>query len=304
MDALSKECRKTVKGYQEEIDNLTRRCKASEQAYAVVCNKLVELPDPASLLAACQRRIEAQNAQLAKVFETVEKVNSELEEANQSNASYKKQLADLQKSSSTNAAGEFSNEEREELIQLRKEVAEYEVEFRSLKNQDITIRKLEEKILELQTAGAESIENSIAKAREELAMTEGRRAAEALEREAALEAKLQTLELQLRSERAGREATENVMLQADEGLCRREAAWDAQRQILVHDNERVRESLQTVSRERDELRMKLSALNNTTTANASITTPPPSGNFSKQDLMLERNAYEAEVSWKYTCKTR
>ena len=37
--------------------------------------------------------------------------------------------------------------ERGGLIQLRSEVAEYEVEFRGLKNQDITIRKLESEYL-------------------------------------------------------------------------------------------------------------------------------------------------------------
>eukprot|EP00957_Ditylum_brightwellii_P027193 2055431-Ditylum_brightwellii.AAC.1 len=47
-------------------------------------------------------------------------------------------------------SGGINKAEREELIQLRSEVAEYEVEFRGLKNQDITIRKLEAKIVELQ----------------------------------------------------------------------------------------------------------------------------------------------------------
>ena len=37
--------------------------------------------------------------------------------------------------------------EREELIRLRSEVSEYEVEFRGLKNQDITIRKLESEFI-------------------------------------------------------------------------------------------------------------------------------------------------------------
>ena len=41
----------------------------------------------------------------------------------------------------------FSLAEREELIRLRREVAEYEVEFRGLKNQDITIRKLESELV-------------------------------------------------------------------------------------------------------------------------------------------------------------
>ena len=44
-------------------------------------------------------------------------------------------------------AAEKELAEREELIRLRREVAEYEVEFRGLKNQDITIRKLESELI-------------------------------------------------------------------------------------------------------------------------------------------------------------
>jgi len=43
--------------------------------------------------------------------------------------------------------GALSLAEREELIRLRSEVSEYEVEFRGLKNQDITIRKLESEFI-------------------------------------------------------------------------------------------------------------------------------------------------------------
>jgi len=293
VEALSKECRVTIKSYQEEIDNLTRRCKAAEQNYAGICATLQELPDPAEILEAANREIAEQKQQVQQVLQTVNKVNLELGEAERNNRELKQQLAAASGDNNNAAAaasssgGALSSEERDELVELRREVAEYEVEFRSLKNQDITIRKLEEKIQDLKTAGAAELEQEILKAREELAVTEGRRASEALEREAAMKAKVQTLELQLRSERAGREATQDVMLENDEGSSRREAAWEAQRQILVDDNERVRESLQTVMRERDELSMKLAAV-------GPGSAPPSGGDV--QDLLLERNAYEAEVS--------
>jgi homeobox protein cut-like len=297
MEALSKECRVTVKSYQEEIDNLTRRCKNAESGYAAVCVVLQELPDPVVVFQQYQKVIDDQKQHMDQLLETVNKVNQELEEAETKKNEYRNQAAassstgsgDSIHSNSDHGGNLMSNDEREELIALRKEVAEYEVEFRSLKNQDITIRKLEDKIIELQTVGAESIEQSILQARQELALKEGRRAAEALEREAALEAKVQTLQLQIRSERAGREATQNDMLQSDEGQSRREAAWEAQRQILVDDNERVREALQTALREREQLQMKLAVLESPKLPNS-----PPSGT-GVQDLLLERNAYEAEV---------
>lgn len=290
MDALSKECRLTVKSYQEEIDNLTRRCKAAEQGFANVFFALQKLPDPAAILAGCQQQMDAQHKQLTQVLHTVDSVKQELDKAEKTSNEYKKQIDSLKSGNVSGGGRIFSNEERDELATLRKEVSEYEVEFRSLKNQDITIRKLEEKIFELQTAGAESIRNSIEQARQELALTEGRRAMEALEREASMEIKVQSLELQLRLERAGREATQHDMLAADDIVSSKEAAWESQRQILVDDNERVREALQTVKRERDALNTKLASLD------VKIVSAPSSGNLaSVQELLLERNAYEAEV---------
>lgn len=187
----------------------------------------------------------------------------------------------------------LSKAEKEELMQLRREVTEYEVEFRSLKNQDITIRKLEARIIELQTGGEEEFQLKLEKAREELAETEGRRTAEALEREATMERKVQTLELQLRAERAGRAATQAHLLEASEGVGEREAAWEAQRRILVDDSERVRVDLHDATRERDELRLKLGALEG---GKSKMQSAPTSGGIQMADLLSEREAYEAEVS--------
>ena len=97
------------------------------------------------------------------------------------------------------------------------------------------------------------------KVQEELAESEGRRATEALEREALTARKLESVELQLRAERAGREASATQLLKAEDGLGEREAAWEAQRQILVQDAERLREELSDVCRERDVYRLKMEA---------------------------------------------
>eukprot|EP00978_Attheya_sp_CCMP212_P036167 scaffold162114_cov44-Attheya_sp.AAC.1 len=50
IELLGKECRTTIKAYQEEIDNLTRRCKAGDSAFGSLYQSLTELPDPAPLL--------------------------------------------------------------------------------------------------------------------------------------------------------------------------------------------------------------------------------------------------------------
>ena len=281
IDSLSNECRITVKSYQEAIDNLTRRCKNAEGAFATISQTLAEKTSPMALL-------QQQQNQMTQLLRTVEKVNQELQSQEKTIDNYKKEVQQL-KTSGGGGSG-MSKEEREELISLRKEVAEYEVEFRSLKNQDITIRKLEARIAEMQTAGEENLKEELEKHKQELEETEGRRVAEALEREAALERKVQALELQLKAERAGREATQTHMLQADEGVSHREAAWEAQRRILVDDSNRLRESLQTTTRERDDLRLKVAALE------GNKPQAPPSGGISFGDFAAERKAYDLEVA--------
>ena len=74
-----------------------------------------------------------------------------LQEANAKNKKLEKDLKNA-KSASVSSQNEktfMSKEEKEELINLRSEVAEYEVEFKTLKNQDITIKKLNTKIEDL-----------------------------------------------------------------------------------------------------------------------------------------------------------
>ncbi|VEU43246.1 unnamed protein product [Pseudo-nitzschia multistriata] len=287
IEAVSKQARITVKSYQEEIDNLTRRSKGIESAFDKLTNALQDLQDPSGLLAAAMEQLNAQQQQ-------VQRLTQKADEASTENASLdaklQKAIEAERAARSSAAANSSSKEEKEEIIQLRREVAEYEVEFRSLKNQDITIRKLENRIEELQQGGEEEFRAKLEAAKQELEETEGRRTTEALEREAAMERKVETLQLQLKAEAAGRAATNKHMLEASEGLGEREAAWDAQRRILVDDAERVRVMLHEATRERDELRLKVAALDGAAPA------APPSGGIPMADLLNERKAYEAEVA--------
>jgi homeobox protein cut-like len=63
--------------------------------------------------------------------------------------------------SSSSATSSWTKEEREELMRLRREVTEYELEFKGLKNQDITIKKLNAKIEELQKSRDEEIQREL-----------------------------------------------------------------------------------------------------------------------------------------------
>jgi homeobox protein cut-like len=323
-EALGRLSRSMVKSYQEEVDQLTRRCKSLEAAYQSLGTDLVQggrRPDPFLALRSGSDEVRARDAEIFELRRTVDALRGEIgaaqaggarphpndpvEGASASGAPPSGGTASSGGAPATGSADALSRAEREELVQLRREVAEYEVEFRSLKNQDITIRKLEARIVDLQTSAKDSLSLQLDQAKQELAETEGRRAADALEREAAMERKVQTLELQLRAERAGREATQAHLLQADEGVNQREAAWEAQRRILLDDAERLREQLHAVASERDELAMRVAAARSTGrggapapgSATGGALSPPASGagGASITDLMLERRAYEAEV---------
>ncbi|KAL7489770.1 hypothetical protein ACHAW6_015480 [Cyclotella cf. meneghiniana] len=303
VEALATECKATVKAYQEEIDSLTRRCKLAENSFVQLYNSIYECRDPALALVEALEIISARDSQVDNLLSGMEDLNAELETLAAERDGLKDELKVIKEkggggATSGSEGGTLNLAEREELIRLRGEVAEYEVEFRGLKNQDITIRKLETKIAELEEKKEEEIQKELKKAQEELAESEGRRATEALEREAATARKLQSLELQLRAERAGREAAGTQLLKAEDGLGEREAAWEAQRQILIGDAERLREELADVCRERDGLRLKVELFERKPDSKNSpgIGSAPPSGAVNLSEFMSERRAYEAEIS--------
>jgi homeobox protein cut-like len=127
-----------------------------------------------------------------------------------------------------------------------------------------------------------------------------------LEREASTARKLESVELQLRAERAGREASANQLLRAEDGAGEREAAWEAQKQILIQDAERLREELGVVGRERDNWRLRMEAVSGVSTSSSAAPTSGGLNDFGiissggaggyPADYTSERKAYEAEIT--------
>ena len=180
VDSLAKLCRSTVKAYQEEIDNLTRRCKGSDVAFLDLSKAMGDLPDPAPVLKESLGNINSTVGQMNHLLRGMEEMHNEMGGMSEENERLRGEVKSLtsevtaarevvaskyregdEKSGSSGVVGGLSNAEKEELIQLRREVAEYEVEFRGLKNQDITIRKLEKKIEDMQTSNAEELEKKL-----------------------------------------------------------------------------------------------------------------------------------------------
>ena len=163
VSTLSNETKSTIKKYQEEIDALTRRCKIAESNFVQLYQPLYECVDPAVVLVDAIRLMEGRDGQVTNLLKAMEELNVEIEVVRNEKSQLENvlvekemELKEAKENSKNNSSGGSSNDvpggalslaEREELIRLRSEVSEYEVEFRGLKNQDITIRKLESEFI-------------------------------------------------------------------------------------------------------------------------------------------------------------
>lgn len=280
-------------------------------------NNNFQLPDPGTVLGQAVEYASARDGEITRMVEQTTSLMDELEAANNQKRelerSFEEMASKLNYFESENQKlkkTSLKNDEREELVNLRKELEEYEEEFKTLKNQDITIRKLEAQIVQLKENSQDEMVKELEKAQEELAETEGKRVQEALEREQEILRKYQNLELELKAERAGRLALEERDLKSSEGLGKREAGWDAQRQILVDDSERLREALFEVTRERDNLRLKVGVLSGSSGDDSNNLDKDHNveGSFDVGDAVgspmimndnysiAERKAYEAEIN--------
>ena len=288
----------TIKAYQLEIDVLTKRCKSAEGANVMFASHLSNVKsDPSDVMASALEYIQSLEHQLSQYHSNHNnEKNSKKKDHEQDQNKLKKELE------------EYKTKHRNDtqaIHKLNQELSEYEMEFTKLKNQDITIRQLEEQIETLKLQSEQEVSEGVKKLQENLANAEQQRLNEVLEREAALERKISTLLLELEAEKAGRQSSQAHLFQANEGTAELEAAWDAQRKILMDDNEHLRDQLYEASRERDILNLKLSAFGNTTTETSNISmskndvslvVDKMNESLDNTSFVIERAAYEAELT--------
>jgi homeobox protein cut-like len=136
IDSLALECRATVKAYQEEIDSLTRRCKLAENSFVQLYTSIYECRDPASVIEQALQLIEARDRQVDNLLKGMEELNEEVEAISGERDGLRLELEEARDSGGGGSGkkdelggGELSLAEREELIRLRGEVAEYEGEL-------------------------------------------------------------------------------------------------------------------------------------------------------------------------------
>ncbi|KAH9722630.1 protein CASP [Citrus sinensis] len=202
-----------LKGYQEEVDNLTKRAKFGENAFLNIYQKLYEAPDPYPALAS----IAEQDLKL-----------SELESENR---------------------------------KMKIELEEYRTEATHLKNQQSTIRRLEERNRQLEQQMEEKVKEIVEIKQRGLA-EENQKTLEILqEREQALQDQLRQAKDSVATMQKLHELAQSQLFEVRAQSDEERVAKQSEVNLLMDEVERAQTRLLSLQREKDLLRSQLQSAN-------------------------------------------
>ncbi|KAL1356717.1 protein CASP [Arachis duranensis] len=202
-----------LKGYQEEVDNLTKRAKFGENAFLNIYQKLYEAPDPYPALAS----IAEQDIKL-----------SELESENR---------------------------------KMKVELEEFRTEATHLKNQQATIRRLEERNRQLEQQMEEKVKEFVEIKQRSLA-EENQKTLEVLkEREEALQEQLRHAKESVSNMQKLHELAQNQLFELRAQSEEERAAKQSEVNLLMDEVERAQAMLHGLEREKGVLRSQLQTAN-------------------------------------------
>ncbi|KAK4844609.1 hypothetical protein QYF36_022282 [Acer negundo] len=205
-----------LKGYQEEVDNLTKRAKFGENAFLNIYQKLYEAPDPYPALAS----IAEQDLKL-----------SELESENR---------------------------------KMKLELEEFRTEATHLKNQQATIRRLEERNRQLEQQMEEKVKEIVEIKQRGLA-EENQKTMEVLkEREQALQDQLRQAQESVANMQKLHELAQSQLFEVRAQSDEERAAKQSEVNLLMDEVERAQTRLVGLEREKGLLRSQLQSANEET----------------------------------------
>ncbi|KAJ4830543.1 hypothetical protein Tsubulata_032104 [Turnera subulata] len=205
-----------LKGYQEEVDNLTKRAKFGENAFLNIYQKLYEAPDPYPALAS----IAEQDLKL-----------SELESENR---------------------------------KMKVELEEFRTEATHLKNQQATIRRLEERNRQLEQQMEEKVKEIVEMKQRSLA-EENQKTLEALkEREQSLQDQLRQAKESVANMQKLHELAQSQLFEVRAQSEEETAAKQSEFNLLMDEVERAQTRLLSLEREKGILRSQLETANEET----------------------------------------
>ncbi|KAJ9187301.1 hypothetical protein P3X46_002774 [Hevea brasiliensis] len=205
-----------LKGYQEEVDNLTKRAKFGENAFLNIYQKLYEAPDPYPALAS----IAEQDLAL-----------SELESENR---------------------------------KMKIELEEFRTEATRLKNQQATIRRLEERNRQLEQQMEEKVKEIVEMKQRSLA-EENQKTLEVLkEREQSLQDQLRQAKESVANMQKLHELAQSQLFEVRAQSEEERAAKQSEVNLLMDEVERAQTRLLSLEREKGLLRSQLQSANEET----------------------------------------
>ncbi|PKA52364.1 Protein CASP [Apostasia shenzhenica] len=198
-----------LKGYQEEVDNLTKRAKFGENAFLNIYQKLYEAPDPYPALAS----ISEQEQRLLDIESDNRKMKLELEE--------------------------------------------YRTEATHLKNQQATIRRLEERNRQLEQQMEEKVREIVEIKQRSLAEDNQKTLEVLKEREQLLQDQLRQAKESVINMQKLHELAQSQMFELRAQSEEERAAKQAEVNLLMDEVERAQIRLQSLEREKGVLRSQL-----------------------------------------------
>ncbi|XP_065860703.1 protein CASP [Euphorbia lathyris] len=202
-----------LKGYQEEVDNLTKRAKFGENSFLNIYQKLYEAPDPYPALAS----IADQDLKL-----------SELESENR---------------------------------KMKVELEEFRTEATHLKNQQATIRRLEERNRQLEQQMEEKVKEIVEMKQRSLA-EENQKTLEVLkEREQSLQDQLRQAKESVANMQRLHEFAQSQLFEVRAQSEEETAAKQSELNLLMDEVERAQTRLLSLEREKGLLRSQLQSAN-------------------------------------------
>lgn len=210
-----------LKGYQEEVDNLTKRAKFGENAFLNIYQKLYEAPDPYPVLASAAE----QDLKL-----------SELESENR---------------------------------KMKVELEEFRTEATHLKNQQATIRRLEERNRQLEQQMEEKVKEIVEIKQRSLA-EENQKTMEVLkEREQLLQDQLRQAKESVSNMQKLHELAQSQLFEVRAQSDEDRAAKQSEVNLLMDEVERAQTRLLSLEREKGLLRSQLQTANEETRSKTS-----------------------------------
>ncbi|XP_031279054.1 protein CASP isoform X1 [Pistacia vera] len=221
-----------LKGYQEEVDNLTKRAKFGENAFLNIYQKLYEAPDPYPALASiawalwhflCKSTLVSMQEQDLKM--------SELESENR---------------------------------KMKVELEEFRTEATHLKNQQATIRRLEERNRQLEQQMEEKVKEIVEIKQRSLA-EENQKMLEVLkEREQSLQDQLRQAKESVSTMQKLHELAQSQLFEVRAQSDEERAAKQSEVNLLMDEVERAQTRLLSLEREKGVLRSQLQTANEDT----------------------------------------